>query len=49
MDPPGQPSLVMGFALRAASLVSHVLSANGSEIAIGVLLLIDLSLMANCC
>ena len=43
----GLVALLAKFALRTAELVSHVLSASSNEITIGILSLIDLSLMAN--
>ncbi len=43
----GLVALLAKFALRTADLVGHVLSASSNEITIGILSLIDLSLMAN--
>jgi uncharacterized protein (TIGR00645 family) len=39
--------LLVNFAREAAQLFSHALTAGGNEITLGVLALIDLSLMAN--
>jgi len=43
----GLAALLAKFALRVVDLGGHVLSGGGNEITIGILSLIDLSLMAN--
>ena len=43
----GLLALLAKFALRVVDLVGHVLSGSGNEITVGILSLIDLSLMAN--
>ena len=43
----GLVALLAKFALRVVDLVGHVLSASSNEVTIGILSLIDLSLMAN--
>ena len=43
----GLAALLAKFALRITDLFGHVLSGGGNEITVGILSLIDLSLMAN--
>ena len=43
----GLVALLAKFALRIVDLAGHVLSGSGNEITVGILSLIDLSLMAN--
>jgi uncharacterized protein (TIGR00645 family) len=43
----GLVALLAKFALRVVDLLGHLLSGGGNEITIGILSLIDLSLMAN--